>query len=413
MGFNTSGAASGAAAGSSFGPWGALAGGVMGGFLGSGDAPQAPPPPVLSDPRTPGAVTGQYGSSYIDPITGQITYNSSAGNLSKTSLLNHDLQSRLMGYGGSNEIDQLIKQQQAKILGLTPWEASAGGTPWIEGDPNGPQPKDFGLSQFDTSGHDLLGGRFDAKKQAAFDSYQNALKTFRSNNNAKSGALGQEQAYLQTLLDAKAKSGQPNSVLDYLNHGPDNANYLQGQVTQQYKNAQLANQQAMAARGMGSSSMNEIGGAANNQNLALGILGAQNQAGQQNFANRNTMLNYLTGQNAADTSAEAMRAGLNNQQMAQGQGIGMGLSQNQTSKDAAQAGLNWQGSMANFNGQQAQYAQNQNNFNSGMGALGQGLGQYQGNQAMKNWLDGQNKMNSWDTAAPIGTNGAMASPRVP
>ena len=49
-------------------------------------------------------------------------------------------------------------------------------------------------------------------------------------------------------------------------------------MTNQFKNAELANQNAMAKRGMGSSAMSEIGSAGNLQALAQNILGAQVQA---------------------------------------------------------------------------------------------------------------------------------------
>src|SRR5574340_487512 len=44
MGFSTSGAVSGASAGSAFGPWGAAIGGLAGGFFGGGKAKNTPPP---------------------------------------------------------------------------------------------------------------------------------------------------------------------------------------------------------------------------------------------------------------------------------------------------------------------------------------------------------------------------------
>ena len=370
MGFNTAGAASGAAAGSSFGPWGAAIGGLAGGLMGgSGSPPSAPQLPAY---RTPGAVTGTYGSSYIDPVTGQVSYNSNAQQASSTSLMNQNLQSQLMGYGGtSGNLDSLINQYRAKVG--TPGSATATGT---TGSP----------FAFDASQFTLPGGGFSPQQQ-----------TQQSNQAALATQKASDQAYLDQLLQTKAQMGQSNPILDYLNHGPDNLNYVQGNVTNQFKNAQLANQNANAARGMGSSSMSEIGNAANAQNLALGIQGAQSQAGQQNFANRNTMLNYLSGQNAQDLSAEQMRGNLYNQQMGMGQGVSQNLSNAIASQNAAQAGLNFQGNMAQFNANQANTAQT----NNSLGSLGSALGNYNGqqntNNLMQQWLNNQNQVNNPNT----------------
>ena len=407
MGFNTSGAASGAAAGSSFGPWGAAIGGLAGGFLSpDNQAVQLPTPPTLASPVTPGAVSGQYGQSYIDPVTGKVTYTSSTGNLSSTSLGNQDLQSKLMGYGGTN-YDQLIAQQQAKINSLSPargWAAYGPSTSPGSGVPI-PQLKDFFPQGVDPMFNTLSKDKLDAINQ----NYQNAMKTYQGNADSSNAALIDANNYLDTLNQAKSQAAKPNAMLDYLDHGPDNANYLQGEVTKQFQNAQLANQNANASRGMGSSSMSEIGNAGNAQNLALGILGAQNQAGQQNYTNRNTMLNYLSGQNQQDLSAEQMRGSLNNQQMGQGQQVGMNQSGLQTQQGVAQAGLNWQGSMANANQQQTQNMQNQNNFGSAMGALGNAAGQYNSSQQMQNWLNNQNQVNGTPGSAGTAYGNWMAN----
>jgi hypothetical protein len=426
MGFSTSGAMSGAAAGSSFSPWGAGIGALAGGFFGGGSSAGAPPPPPkIADPKTPGSVIGQYGSSYIDPVTGQVNYGGTSGNLSKTSLLNQNLQSQLMGYGGNqDQINGLIKQQQQKLSGYQPTQTSSFGN-MITGMGQG-----FNGGAWQGSGvpgalHSLQpGGTYDALTQdrltqlapfgimgsneADNTTYRNMLGTLQSNDQAKNAQSLDAQNYLDTLNAAKQQAGEPNPILSYLNHGPDNLNYLQGNVQKQFQNAELANRAQNAARGMGNSSMSEIGGAANAQNLALGIQGAQSAAGQQNFNNRNTMLNYLSGQNAQDLQAEGMRGGLNMQQMGQGQNVGLQMANAQTSKDAAQAGLNFQGSMAGFNANQANNMQNQNNFNSAMGAVGNAAGQYNSNQMMQNWLNNQNNMRDPNGGASDAYNQWMA-----
>jgi len=405
MGFSGQGAASGAAAGSAFGPWGAAIGGVAGGLFGDSSSSSTPAAPVLANPTTPGAVVGQYGNSYIDPVTGQITYNSSAGNLSQTSLLNQNLQSQLMGYGGTgNSIAQQIAQQQAQLSnlqnpqGLGPYSAYSGlgglGNNSMGTNPgSSPMPK---LSDFYPPGTNMqaisMGGFSKGQTDAAAQNYANALKTWQGNQAAQNAQISSLQNNLQTLQGAQSQLGDSNPILDYLNHGPDQANYLQQETTKQFQNAQLANQNQNSARGMGSSSMQEIGTAGNDQNLALGILGAQNQAGQQNFANRNTMLNYLSGQNAQDLSAEQMRGSLNNQQMAQGQGVGQNMSNMTTQQNAAQAGLNFQGNMAGYNANQTNNIANQNGISSAAGIVGNSLGQSNTANAMQNWLNGQNNM---------------------
>ena len=386
MGFKTGGAARGASAGSAFGPWGALAGGVLGGFMG-GDSSTPPTPPTMANPLRPGAVTGQYGQSYIDPVTGQITYAGTSGNRSGTSLLNSNLQSQLMGYGGTgNDIANQIAQQRAKIASISGagnnfgFGGQAGNT-----DPS--QPYNFSSAIGNMMMNDVSGPGSSAQ-QAYRANQNNQLAQYAGNKTAQQAQLADAQAYLATLENAQKQASGPNQMLDYLNHGPDQANTLQQQVMTQYQNAQKANQLAMAKRGMGTSTMNELTEGQNMRDLGLGISGAQIAAGQSNFNNRKAMLDYLSGQNAQDLSAEGMRGGLYNQQMAQGQGLGMQMSNNQSAADAANAGLQWQGQNAQYQAGQA----NQANINNNIGSLGSGLGQYQSNQAMQQWLNNQRNM---------------------
>ena len=187
-------------------------------------------------------------------------------------------------------------------------------------------------------------------------------------------------------------------MLSYLQHGPNQADYISQQVTDQYKNAQNLTNQQNAARGMGSSSMSELAQGANRNALAQGILGAQVTGGQNNFNNLTTALNLLSGNKNAANATQATNTGLYNQQMAQGQGVGLNLSNQQTQQQAAQAGLNMNAQQANTNSTLAQNAQNQNSLSSGFGAVGNAYGTYNNNQAMQNWLNGQNKVNGVGTS---------------
>ena len=119
-----------------------------------------------------------------------------------------------------------------------------------------------------------------------------------------------------------------------------------------------------------------------NPYFAANILGAQVQAGQQNFANRQAMLNYLSGQNAQDLSAEPSRGGLYNQQMGMGSATGQNWANNLTQQNVAQNAMNFQGQMAGYNADMANQAKTQN----ALGSLGSmaGLG-------MANWLNAGKK----------------------
>ena len=420
MPFNTSGAisgaTSGAAAGASFGPWGAAIGGGLGLLSGglSGGGGSAPLPPTMATPATPGAVTGPYGGSYINPITGQITYSSTANMPSATSLYNQNLMSQLMGYGGTGQdISRQVAAQQATLDRL---KSQGAGTAslgdFIAKDSGWIDPKTGGLREFDPSlqgeanplwkefirstGGSYGGGFANWAKDdyarnvaPAMESLKQAQQTLQGNQATYDAQLAAEQQKLAALQDYQTQMGgasasaAQNPILSYLNNGPDQSNYLQNQMTTQYKNAQLANQQSMAKRGMGSSAMSELGSVGNRLGLAQGIQGAQIQAGQQNLANRLSMLGYLSGQNAQDLSAETSRGGLYNQQMGMGQGVAQNMASALTNQQAANAGMGWQGQMAGFNANQAQGVANQNAWGSAANALGANANN------ISNWLNNQ------------------------
>lgn len=419
-----SGAASGASAGSAFGPWGAAIGGGVGllaGGLSGGSSGPAPLPPTMATPVTPGAVSGTYGGSYINPITGQITYSSTANMPSATSLYNQNLMSQLMGYGGTGQdISRQVAAQQATLDRL---KAQGVGTAslgdYIAKDSGWIDPKTGGVidyTQFiNKRGADnplwtefmrATGGNFGSNNPdisfsnwakadyarnvaPAEQSLKQAQQTLQGNQATYDAQLAAEQQKLAALQDYQTQMGgasasaAQNPILSYLNNGPDQSNYLQNQMTTQYKNAQLANQQSMAKRGMGSSAMSEMGSVGNRLGLAQGIQGAQIQAGQQNLNNRLSMLGYLSGQNAQDLSAETSRGGLYNQQMGMGQGVAQNMAGALTNQQAANAGMGWQGAMAGFNANQAQGVANQNAWGSAANALGANANN------ISNWLNNQ------------------------
>ena len=437
MPFNTggalSGAASGAAAGSSFGPWGAAIGGGIGllsGGLSGGSSGPAPLPPTMAAPATPGAVTGTYGGSYINPITGQVTYASNTAMPSSTSMYNQNLMSQLMGYGGTGQdISRQVAAQQATLDRLKAQgvgKASLGD--YISKDSGWIDPKtggvvdyqqfinkrgadnplwtefmratggNFGSSNPDISFSNWAKADYQRNVAPAVESLHNAEKTLQGNQAAYDQQLAGEQQKLASLQDYQSQMGgasasaAQNPLLAYLNNGPDQSNYLQNQMTTQYKNAELANQQGMAKRGMGSSAMSEIGSAGNRLGLAQGIQGAQIQAGQQNLGNRMTMLNYLSGQNAQEQQNQLGKENSYNQQMGMGQGVAQNMAGAITNQQAANAGMGWQGQMAGFNANQAQGMANQNAWGSTVNALGANANN------ISTWLKEQNDMQNAGSA---------------
>lgn len=130
MGFNSGGAIqggmSGAAAGGQIGGgWGALIGGVLGAAGGS-QLPEGGGTvggmPYLPQYTNPGAVSSQFGGSYIDPYSGRIVYSQTPMDMSQYgqnaaygSMLND-----LLGIGGGAadqgyQLDQQMKQIQQQL----------------------------------------------------------------------------------------------------------------------------------------------------------------------------------------------------------------------------------------------------------------------------------------------------------
>ena len=77
-----------------------VAGGVAQSVIAHNNQPSAAVAPTLAAPITPGAVSGTYGSSYVDPVTGRVVYasNTTAPNLQ--TYQDQNTYNQLMGYGG-------------------------------------------------------------------------------------------------------------------------------------------------------------------------------------------------------------------------------------------------------------------------------------------------------------------------
>ena len=186
MGFNSkgamAGAASGASAGAAFGPWGAAIGGVagaaMGGFGPDGKPVQSNVP--VPQPQGPGGVRTSWGSgSYVDPLTGQVTYTSgqgAAGAGSVDRLRNQMLMDYIMGGGDSVGTDL-----KARIAEATARLKRAKQGPGADG--QGPGANDYGIGKFlDENG----------KLQDISDT--NAIFDGRINNSAAKALRDQFQA---------------------------------------------------------------------------------------------------------------------------------------------------------------------------------------------------------------------------
>jgi hypothetical protein len=259
----------------------------------------------------------------------------------------------------------------------------------------------------------------------AQETLKKALQVSKGNEAVYNQQMAAEQQKLDQLKNIQtqvgASGGTANPMLSYLEHGPNQANYISQQVTDQYNNANRLQDAQLAARGMGSSSMSEIGGANNANMLAQGILGAQVAGATNNYNDRLKMLQFLQGNKAQANQQENSQMGLYNQQMGMGQGVAQNQASALDSKNAAQIGLNLQTNQANLNASQANQAQQ----NNAWGSVGSAMGNYSSNNAMKNWLNGQNSMNqtygsSYSTGNPnnavtgnFGTNGAWASSYTP
>ena len=429
-----SGAASGAAAGTSVLPgWGtaigAVVGGVAGGMNGAQDSAAAPQLPAT---RYPGAVSSPYGSMIYDPITGGTRYiqNTNQGAYNPSSYQDASLYDALMGgNSASSGLTQQMQQQQlmldqlkAKGGGKMPTLAdfnlragadgkpllasdyiNKGGVDW-QGNSRGENPfwEDFMRQtggQFGGTSGDIAFAKWarEVDKNAApqLQSYQNALKTYESNTGAANDAIQQQELQLAQL---KAMAGDPGSASASTSQNPlllalqqqeaeANSPYylksMNAQTQGTYDNQLQAQEQALAARGLGSSGLGEMTRA--RMGLQLGNQFNQNAlaAGQQAtdkrqmaLNNRMNMMAFLSGRKDTAFNQGMQKEILGMQQVGLGAGYGMQNINNATQRDVAQTGLNSQYNLANMNNQAAQNMSNQRNWASALGGLGTAASNY-------------------------------------
>jgi len=431
-----SGAASGAAAGTAVLPgWGtaigAVVGGVAGGMNGAQDSAVAPQLPAT---RYPGAVSSPYGSMIYDPITGGTRYvqNTSQGAYNPSSYQDASLYDALMGgNSASSGLTQQMQQQQlmldqlkAKGGGKMPTLAdfnlragadgkpllasdyiNKGGVDW-QGNSRGENPfwEDFMRQtggQFGGTSGDIAFAKWarEVDKNAApqLQSYQNALKTYESNTGAANDAIQQQELQLAQL---KAMAGDPGSASASTSQNPlllalqqqeaeANSPYylksMNAQTQGTYDNQLQAQEQALAARGLGSSGLGEmtrarmglqLGNQFNQNALAANQMTTDKRQAALN--NRMNMLNFLSGRKDTAFNQGMQKESLGMQQIGLGAGYGMQNINNATQRDIAQTGLDSQYNLANWNQDNAQNMADQKTWASSLGNLGYGLAKYYG-----------------------------------
>ena len=426
-----SGAASGAAAGTAGGPgWGtaigAVVGGVAGGMNGAQDSAVAPQLPAT---RYPGAVSSPYGSMIYDPITGGTRYvqNTSQGAYNPSSYQDASLYDALMGgNSASSGLTQQMQQQQlmldqlkAKGGGKMPTLAdfnlragadgkpllasdyiNKGGVDW-QGNSRGENPfwEDFMRQtggQFGGTSGDIAFAKWarEVDKNAApqLQSYQNALKTYESNTGAANDAIQQQELQLAQL---KAMAGDPASASASTSQNPlllalqqqeaeANSPYylksMNAQTQGTYDNQLQAQEQALAARGLGSSGLGEmtrarmglqLGNQFNQNALAANQMTTDKRQAALN--NRMNMLNFLSGRKDTAFNQGMQKESLGMQQIGLGAGYGMQNINNATQRDIAQTGLNSQYNLANQNLAMNNANNQSRNWASALGGIGYGL----------------------------------------
>jgi len=387
------------------------------------DAPQLPAT------RYPGAVSSPYGSMIYDPITGGTRYvqNTSQGAYNPSSYQDASLYDALMGgNSASSSLTQQMQQQQlmldqlkAKGGGKMPTLAdfnlragadgkpllasdyiNKGGVDW-QGNSRGENPfwEDFMRQtggQFGGTSGDIAFAKWarEVDKNAApqLQSYQNALKTYESNTGAANDAIQQQELQLAQL---KAMAGDPGSASASTSQNPlllalqqqeaeANSPYylksMNAQTQGTYDNQLQAQEQALAARGLGSSGLGEMTRA--RMGLQLGNQFNQNAlaAGQQAtdkrqmaLNNRMNMMAFLSGRKDTAFNQGMQKESLGMQQVGLGAGYGMQNINNATQRDIAQTSLDSQYNLANMNNRAAQNMSNQRNWASALGGIGKAM----------------------------------------
>jgi len=428
----------GMAAGAAFGgPMGAAVGGALGGAVGGMFDSEGNPytPPDLQQYGGIGAVQGTYGGSYVDPVTGRVVYASNTNTPTMQSYQDQQTYNQLMGYGGgTSELDQRIKSQQATLDALK--KQGAGSVKlsdflppeWIGKDGNVVNPQDYinkrgadnplwAAFMRDTGGNYGSDNPDISFSKWSKDIYsRNVAPKLADYGNAEKTAKGNQAVYDQQVRDAESQlealsgiksqisgGGQTtNPMLSYLEHGPNQSNYIAQQMTDQYGNAMNQANQQLASRGVGASSMSELAHAQGANQLATGILGGQVTGAQNNFNDRLKMLSFLQGNKAQEQANQVSTGGLYNQQMGMGQAIGTHTADMNAAQNAAQQGMNLQAGFAGQAADQARSAANQNAWGSAVGAIGQYAGQKQSNDMMKAWLSNQNRMGTQQSSPTSG-----------
>ncbi len=427
-----SGAASGAAAGASFGPWGAaiggVAGGVMGGLNGGGEKMDAP---QLAATRYPGAVSSPYGSMIYDPITGSTRYiqNTNQSAYNPSSYQDASLYDALMGgNSASSGLAQQMQQQQlmldqlkAKGGGKAPsladfnLRAGADGKPMLASDyinKGGVDPftgKSRGENPFWEDFMRQTGGQYggasgdiafakwarevDKNQSSQIESYKNALKTYESNTGAANDAISQQELQLAQM---KALAGDPGSAASSVSQNPlmlalqqqeaeaNSPYYLKSMNAQSqgtYDNQLAAQQQALAARGLGASGLAEmtkarmglqLGNTFNQNALAANQMTTDKRQAALN--NRMNMLNFLSGRKDTAFNQGMQKEGLGMQQVGLGSGYGMQNINNASQRDIAQTALDSQYNLANTNLAMNNANNQSRQWSAALGQIGYALG---------------------------------------
>ncbi len=388
------------------------------------DAPQLPAT------RYPGAVSSPYGSMIYDPITGGTRYvqNTSQGAYNPSSYQDASLYDALMGgNSASSSLTHQIQQQQlmldqlkAKGGGKNPTladfnlRAGADGKPLMASDyinkggvnpftgqSNGANPfwEQFMAQtggQFGGTSGDIAFAKWarevDKNQNPQIESYKNALKVYESNTGAANDAVSQQELQLAQM---KAMAGDPSSAASSVSQNPlmlalqqqeaeANSPYylksMNAQTQNTYDNQLQAQEQALAARGLGASGLAEMTKA--RMGLQLGnsfnqnALAASQMAGDKRQAalnNRMNMLNFLSGRKDTAFGQGMQQQQLGLQQVGLGSGYGMQNINNAMQRDIAQTGLNSQYNLANQNLAMNNQNNQSRNWASALGGIGYGL----------------------------------------
>jgi len=220
--------------------------------------------------------------------------------------------------------------------------------------------------------------------------YDNATKAWGSNNEAAQNAIQQQELQLQQM---KSMAGDQGSASNGLSSNPllmalqqqeaeANSPYylksMNANTQNTYDNQLQAQQQELAARGMGSG-LGEItrarmglqlGNAMNQNALAANQMTTDKRQAALN--NRMNMLNFLSGRKDQNFNQGMQQQGLSLNQMQLGSQVGQNQLNSAAQRDVAQAGLQSQYGLAGWNQQNANQMQNQNQWASALGGLGYG-----------------------------------------